>query len=844
MRLNIAKRALVFAALLLAGLSGVSGFAQAQPAQPQKPAETKPASGTPQEKREVVLPAPLSGFSDEGKFFLYVNEDLVANMTFKWQADGTFDNKGTISMAGQTVTQTIKITPDKDGRWTRIDVETPLGPIIFVREGEIARTTFKEKKDTLALKPNATLYADLAPVLLSQVIRMYDRAKGGKQTFAQLVVPAMTMDVSLELKDKVERSIGGRDLQLTRYTFAIAGIEMTLWADQEGRLYLIEAPTQHATMVREGYESLRKPEETDPSLSKPSYEIKVDRAVGVAMRDGVKLSTDIYRPDAEGKFPVILVRTPYKKEMVELQARYHARRGYVFAVQDCRGRFGSPGVWEPFVNEAKDGYDAIEWLAGQNWSTGKVGMIGGSYLGWVQWWAARERPPHLVTIIPNVSPPDPFYNVPYEYGVFFLWGAIWWADVVQSEATGDLSGAALSTISEKKYHKLLRALPVIDLDKTVLGKENPYWRKWIEHSSNDSYWDQANFSHRFKDIRIPVFHQSGWFDGDGIGTKLNYLGMAGHKHPNQKLVLGPWGHTPEAHRITGDHDTGPESLVDMQRAYLRWFDYWLKGIDNGIQKEPLVSIFVMGTNKWLHGPTYPLPQTRFDKWYLSSGGRANTSTGDGRLQRDAPATDGSDRYTYDPGDPTPTPSFIIDPDEDVPEEAKKEKSEKEKEAFARAFHENVTKARKDVLVYVSEPFAQSYTFAGPMSAVLYASSSARDTDWFMRVMEVDEKGNIFQLGEGKIRARFRNSTRKPEMLKPGEVYQYTLDMWQTGITIPAGRRLRIEVASASFPLFSRNLNTGGNNETETKHVKAEQVIYHGKRYPSHILLPAIPGNGH
>ena len=271
----------------------------------------------------------------------------------------------------------------------------------------------------------------------------------------------------------------------------------------------------------------------DPLLSQPKFEVKVLASTMIPMRDGIKLSTDIYLPQTDGKVPLILIRTPYKKEMTEIQGRYYARRGYAVAVQDCRGRFGSEGVWEPFLNEAKDGYDAIEWLAAQPWSNGKVGMIGGSYVGWVQWWAASQHPPHLVTIIPNVSPPDPFYNIPYEHGAFFIFGAIWWADILESKATGDLSGVAMSKIGDKKYGQLLKALPVIDLDKTVLGKENPYWRQWIAHPVDDPGGNPPISWPRLKDVNIPAFHQSGWFDGDGIGTKLNYLQMKeyGHRQP-------------------------------------------------------------------------------------------------------------------------------------------------------------------------------------------------------------------------------------------------------------------------------------------------------------------------
>jgi putative CocE/NonD family hydrolase len=823
--LSIPVRRLSFAFLWFLCSGNLQALAQDNA---QKPADTKPAA----------LPASLSGFSDEGTFHLYKNEDKLATITFKWQSDGSFENKSTMSMAGQTVKQSLSITPGKDGRFTKIAMETPLGPMTLEREGETARRTVKGKTETVTIKSGAVLFDNFSPALISQAVRLYDKAKGGKQTIPLLVLPGVAGNLTLEMKDTAERPLHGRDMKFTRFTYSLFGIDITAWMDTEGKLALADVPVQHAAYVREGYELLRSKAETDPLLSSPRYEVQIETNVGVPMRDGIKLLTNIYRPKVDAKFPVIVIRTPYKKEMSELEASFYARRGYAVAVQNCRGRFGSPGTWEPFVNEPKDGYDAIEWVAGQPWSTGKVGMIGGSYVGWVQWWAASQNPPHLVTIIPNVSPPDPFYNIPYEYGVFFLEAAIWWAEVLEKEATADISGAAMSKIGEKKYQKLLRALPVIDLDRSLLGKENAYWRKWISHPSNDDYWDQANFLDRLKDVRIPVFHQSGWFDGDGIGSKLNYLRMASYGHPNQKLVLGPWGHTAEAQRRHGDRDFGPEAIIDMQRAYLRWFDYWLKGIDNGVSKEPLVSIFAMGSNHWLHGSTYPLPETRFEKWYLAGGGQANTSKGDGRLASELPADAApTDRYTYDPGDPTPSPEDYEEPEE-APDKSKVKSTEEKKKA-AEAYHAEVTQRRRDILVYTSEPFTKPFTFAGPLSAVLYASSSARDTDWFMRLIEVDKKGKLFQLAEGKIRARFRRSMKEPEPLEPEKVYEYKLDLWQTGITIPAGHRLRVEVASASFPIFSRNLNTGGHNETETEYVKAEQKIYHSKEYPSHVLLPVI-----
>jgi predicted acyl esterase len=327
--------------------------------------------------------------------------------------------------------------------------------------------------------------------------------------------------------------------------------------------------------------------------------------------------------------------------------------------------------------------------------------------------------------------------------------------------------------------------------------------------------------------------------------------MASHGHKNQKLVLGPWGHTDQATRLGPLlTDFGENAIIDLSRSYTRWLDHWLLGIDNGIDTEPLVSLFVMGSNQWIHGETYPLPETEFTKYYLTSQGNANTSAGDGGLSILLPDETivPTDVYTYDPGDPTPDPTFYYDLDAqkdtctketaDKPDTTCVESVE-EKIAKHIAFYDRINKLRRDILVYETAPMEQALTFAGPISAVLYAASSAKDTDWFTRLSMIRENGDVYPLVHGVIRARYRNSFSEPEMLEPGQIYEYHLDMWQTGITVPVGAKLRVEVSSAAFPMFSRNLNTGGHNETETEYTIANQVIYHTQDHPSHILLPVI-----
>lgn len=791
---------------------------------------------------------PLDMPEDAGRWIIYVNEEPIVRIQSAWRPGGPFTNDIAMELAGQSVKASMTIEVDPAGLWTVIRISSSRGEATVARDSLVATISGGGQKRSVTLRPGTVLFENNAPALMGQAVAAYDGERGGRQTFPLFIVPAVVMDASLERLETVERFVGAQPETFTLYRYSLPGVDLTLWVDGAGRLCLADVPAQRAAYVREGYAALRLAPESDSLLSKPDHEVEVDRDVMIRMRDGTRLATDVYRPAGEGPWPVILLRTPYAKSMQELKARFYARRGYVFAAQDCRGRFASEGEWDPFFAEPADGYDTIEWLAARPWSNGRVGMIGGSYLGWVQWWAAREAPPHLATIVPNVAPPDPWYNMPYEYGSFFLLGAIWWADVLEQEATADLSGKAMAGIYGKNYAKLLRSLPVIDLDKKVLGRKNRYWRRWIDHPGNDAYWERASFLDRLGGAAVPAYHQSGWFDGDGIGSKLNYLAMRRAGHGGQKLVLGPWGHTDAATRLgPNDRDFGPNAVVDLEGSYLRWLDRWLKGTENGIDtKDPLVSLFVMNTNRWLAGPEYPLPGTRFAKLYLQSSGAANTSKGNGWACFDPPipGTAPFDTYVYDPGDPTPDPNFAVserDTAEAAMRDTTKVLSTEDEIEKARAYYGRIEETRSDILVYDTEPMRDSLVIAGPVSAVIYASSTAKDTDWFVRLSEVDEKGIVFPLVHGTIRARYRESHAKPKLLEPGEICEYRIDLWQTGITIPKGRALRVEVASAAFPTFSRNLNTGGRNEKEKRFVKATQTIYHDADHLSHVLLPVIDG---
>jgi putative CocE/NonD family hydrolase len=842
---------LVLGALLAA--SGLGLWAAAGQDKPGAPAPETAAQAAP------VHPRPQSGFPEKGVFKLFAMESEIGRVEYNLAADGHYERTFTLALGGQKVVDKLTVETDAAGEWRSMEVVAPTDTITVRREGDTAQMLVKSKGEKYSAKlvPGHILDDNYGPVFYSFMLRAYDLDKRGVQTFPRFIVPARIIDFDLEYKGQETREVAGRDIDFHRFDAKVRGIEIQIWAEGDFRIDLMSVPVQKAAFVREGFEELLPGAAADPLLSRPVFDVRRE-TVMVPMRDGVRLATDLYFPAAKAapdapavpdKLPVILTRTPYKKEMNELNANFYARRGYAAAVQDCRGCFGSEGRWEPLVNEPRDGYDTIEWLAGRDWSSGKVGMIGGSYVGWVQLWAAAEKPPHLTTIIPNVAPPDPFYNMPYEYGAFFILGSIWWAEILETKATGDLSGKAMAQINDRKYEKILKSLPVIDLDEKILGKKNDYWRQWIKHNTNDDYWSRANFLDKLKTLDLPVFLQSGWFDGDGIGSKLNYAALKESGNENLKLILGPWGHTDTSSSQLGDFNFGPQAAPDLQKLYVRWFDYWLKGIDNKILDEPLVQVFVMFSNKWLKGPTYPLPETAFTKYYLGSSKGANSSKGDGTLSPVPPgeasagsgpaAARGYEQYVYDPADPTPWPEYYFRSEEEVEQSKKQAVDVDELKRKAKAFHQSVTDGRPDILVFQTEPLDKPVSIAGPVSAVLYASTDAPDTDWYATLMDVDEKGEIFHLVRGVLRARFRNSTARPELLDKDKVYKFDLDMWQTGITFQKGHRIRVEVASAMFPMFSRNLNTGGHNETETKFRKAVQRVYHTPEYPSHVLLPLV-----
>lgn len=570
--------------------------------------------------------------------------------------------------------------------------------------------------------------------------------------------------------------------------------------------------------------------------SAADYRVTEVRNEKVKMRDGTRLVVDIFKPGADGRFPAVLCQTPYNKDGLAKRARWFAERGYVVVNSDSRGRFDSEGQWDPFSPLHKsDGYDLVEWIAQQPWCNGRVGTYGLSYMGWTQWWTATQAPPSLKCIVPEVAPPDHFFNAPYQNGVLVGWALDW---------AGAMAGRTPNSIGKGPYGGFAdtrdadyRLTPYIELDDRRKHGGTTWFDTWIrQNTASGDYWRAIAYQtpEAYAQVKAPSLAISGWFDANFPGTPLNYLAMkqlGGTPQARRaRMVIGPWEHIINRSQQAAGVDFGPQAIIDWNGYVCRWFDHHLKQIDNGVLSDPPVHVFVMGRNEWRAAVDWPLPETRWTKFYLHSGGKANSARGDGTLSTDLPADESADHYSYDPADPTPSPAFAnghIDGPRDVQTSA----------------------ARADVLVYTTAPLKEEVEVVGPITARLFAATSARDTDWMVRLIDVDPQGAAALLCDGVMRARHRDPSRdgafNPErlsQLEPGVVYPYTIEFWRaTGNVFAPGHRIRVEVSSSYFPYYLRNLNTGADNiGLETTSVIAEQTIHHDRERASHLILPVIP----
>ena len=546
-------------------------------------------------------------------------------------------------------------------------------------------------------------------------------------------------------------------------------------------------------------------------------EVKTE-TITIPMRDGVTLTADLYRDDSVKEAPVILTRTPYDRTKQKGTGEKWAKAGYIFIAQDCRGKFGSSGDFAPYNNEGQDGYDTIEWITRQSWCSGRVGMMGGSYVGAVQWQAAAENPPGLAAIAPQATWSSFYRNL-------YLGGS-----VRLSLIAGWIAGNSPKPEGAKPndFNKALLRLPLGEVDSAI-GWEMPWLDAFLTHPQPDGFWTRLDLTSRLPELQLPALHVVGYYDFFSRESVDNFMIMQKQARDEktrqqQRLILGPWDHGTVGKTKVADVEFGPDAAVDLFAIQLDWFDRHLKQDPAALAKPfPPVRYFSMGDNVWQDAQSWPPDGFKETPFFLRSDGKANTRKGNGRLTREAPDQDETaDTFRADPANPTPSTPIT---------EARPIKA-----AVWGPVDQSAIEDRDDVLVYTSEPMTAPLTFAGNAEAKLHVSTDTPDADWAVKLIDVHPDGFAQNIARGILRGRYRTSLLKPELMKPGQVYEITVDLGPVAATIAKGHQLRVDISGADFPLYDRNPNTAEGIFTNKTTIATEQV-HHKTGALSRIVLP-------
>jgi hypothetical protein len=542
--------------------------------------------------------------------------------------------------------------------------------------------------------------------------------------------------------------------------------------------------------------------------------------VAVPMRDGVKLSANVFFPEGDGPYPVVLNRTPYIKDTKGhfKMAEPFVKAGFSVVQQDVRGRGNSEGVFRPYFQEIEDGHDTLEWCGTQPWSNGKVGTFGGSYEGWTQIYPMRlQSTYHKAAFLMCTPSMHPFHEGAYWSGVPHLIGALW---------TFFTSGKTVKEqTSELDWENVLKARPLKDMMK-YFGLESTYLDEYLQHEVFDDFYQSLWPEGVMERVQVPCYHVTGWFDDDQRGT-LDHFPALALLHPDpevrrsQKLLIGPWPHrlSSDSSKL-GDFDYGPHSMVPLRKEAIRWFDYWLNGKDNGILDEPRCRMFLMGANRWFETGSFPVEAGKQRVFLLGADGPANSLIGQGTLGEQHASTPTS-MFTYNPERPAPTPFW--------------------KENFQNGTNEDLRpiQRRDDVLVFTTEVLDSPLNVVGRLYATLFVSTSVVDTDFVARLSDVAPDGYAQRLNAGIARLRFRDGYQESKLVAPAEIVKVEIDMWATGHQFQKGHRIRLEITSSAYPTWAPNYNTGGNVWEETVAVIADQTVYHSKQYPSQLIITEL-----
>jgi uncharacterized protein len=566
------------------------------------------------------------------------------------------------------------------------------------------------------------------------------------------------------------------------------------------------------------------------------YRVKVENNVSTPMRDGVVLKADIYRPEGKGPFPVLLARTPYGKQNSASTGKNMAKRGYIVVIQDVRGRGQSAGVFDPFFEGEKDGYDTVEWAAKLLGSDGKVGMFGGSYGGGTQVDAALASPPHLVTIF-AVFPSIAFqsHQIVFEGGEFRQLLAESWSASQTPEIYSRTIGELAS--NGPLFEKLMMKLPVANFmealfEQSLMNGGGGYFRQWVRHAPGSPYWERVDVARRVSQLRIPGCYVEGWYDIFGpqtIGLFPALQKDAGTELARSKsqLIVGPWTHGGPGFP-SGEVNFGKDAKFKIGAYQDQWFDYWLKGEANQVPAEPPVRLFVMGDNRWEKSSTWPIPGEETRGLYLSASTSAVSLKGDGLLSfaDSVRSHHENDILLADPEHPVATRGGKLCCDL----------------AFLPgAYDQRPTEKRQDVLVYSTPPLTQPLTVIGNPSLIAFVSSDRPSADLIVKLVDVSPDGKAINVADGALRLSYRNGFAKAEHLSPGKIYEVNIDLGPTANTFLPGHRIRLQIAGTEFPTYARNLNSGEGLAMGTHPLVSHSKIWYGKNHPSRLVLNTKTG---
>lgn len=728
-----------------------------------------------------------------------VNEFSVTNGQF---ASNTELNLGSINVSSH-VTGTV--VNDRLSEYSAVS-QSPQGKSDIHYDGSKVTAIANGKTVSAEYTDTGVWAGNLHPQFFSSALDRADKMFAASPSLKKVDLPALLLDagsvLTLSISKDGSRKLG--DQVASAYKVTLTGIALSVFRGKDGHIVAEDVPVQKLRFVEHGWEGLFvDPIAKYPELSQATLSAAPVIDDMVPMRDGVKLSTSVAKPTKEGRYPVILVRTPYGKGTEIVNSAFYVTRGYVFVVQDCRGREASEGNWDPFVNEGRDGYDTIAWIAKQPWCDGKVGMIGGSYAGYVQWAAAVLNPPALKCIVPQVSPPDAMHNIPYDNGVFMLYTNLWWARIVAGKHS-DFSGmkSALPNVFG------LMTLPLSKVDDKTLGQNLKFFDQWLERDSM-SKWKGYDYSQALQNVRIPALHISGIWDGDEIGTHMNWGRMRELGRGNQWIIFGPWVHAFNTNTSFGGENYGDGAIIDLDSVELRWFDTWLKGKAAKQAQQPHARIFITGANRWINTESWPSKAWREEHLYLSRGSLTKSPSGMSTLHLD-----------YDPAhqsfDPTKANS---DASTVLP-----------KDSLKNAY----------TTIFRSEPMKKATSIASPFKLSFEFSSSAVNTDFFVLLCDESPDGKVRYLGlPGKVRASYLQGFDKPRALVPNRRYLANLIPWDFAHEFKAGHRLVVWLSCSMFPSASRNLGTMEPIATATKMVPQHNRVYLGTKNASlsYFVIP-------